>query len=189
MICRRKIEVCKDNPGPPQTLVSRHTLTDYFQVNQLLDRARAQADNLLANANEERNAMLEREAFKIWQRVEAQFKRWESDRQKMCDNLEQYATSVVNQAIHKLLDDTIEPKRLAALVKHLVAFQVPEVNAVLHCHPHEIETVRRYLNQQAPSPWKLQPDDTVAYQMLVLKTDEGDLRISWSSMLDSLVPP
>ena len=106
MFCRRTIEVQKDNLELAQTLISRQTLADFSQGSQLLSHATAQANKLLTEANEEREAMLERAAFEIWQRADAQFKRWESERQRMCDDLERYATSVVNQAINRLLDDT-----------------------------------------------------------------------------------
>lgn len=186
MFCRHKIEVPKDHVGLPQTLISRQTLADFSQVSQLLDRATAQANKLLTQANEEREAILERAAFEIWQRADAQLKRWESDRQKMCDDLERYATSVVNQAIHTLLDDTAEPQRLAALIRHLVAVQLPEISATLLCHTHEIDVVKRCFAHQRPTLWKLQSDETVEPQTLVLKTDEGDFRIGWNSMFDAL---
>ncbi|CRL96870.1 MULTISPECIES: type III secretion system stator protein SctL [Pseudomonas] len=186
MFCRRTIEVQKDNLELAQTLISRQTLADFSQGSQLLSHATAQANKLLTEANEEREAMLERAAFEIWQRADAQFKRWESERQRMCDDLERYATSVVNQAINRLLDDTAEPKRLAALLRHLIAVQLPEVSATLLCHPLETEIVKRCFAHQRSTLWKLQPDETVEPQTLVLKTDEGDFRISWSSMLEAL---
>lgn len=186
MFCRKKIELHRDNPGLPQTLISRQTVADCFQVSQLLSRATAEANELLHQANEEREALLERAAFEIWQRADAQFKRWESDRQVLCESIEQHATSVANQAIHKLLDETVEPKRLAALLRQLTAVQLPEISATLLCHPSEIDLVKQCLAHQRAALWKLQPDETIGPQTLVLKTDEGDFRISWHSMLDTL---
>lgn len=186
MFCRHKIEIDKDNLGLPPTLISRQTLADFSQASQLLNRTQAQANQLMAQANKEREAILESAAFEIWQRADAQLKRWENDRQQMCDNLERYATAVVNKAIHRLLDESVEPERLASLLRHLVTLQLPEVNAILLCHPPELKIVKQYLANQHSKYWKLQPDERVESQTLVLQTEEGNFRISWNSMREAL---
>lgn len=186
MFCRRKIEINKDHLGPPPAFISRQKLADFSQASELLNHAQAQADQLMAHANQEREAILESAGFEIWQRADAQLKRWENDRQEMCNNLEQYATSVVNQAIHKLLDESVEPERLGSLLRHLITLQLPEIGATLLCHPNETEIVKQYLASQRSTSWKLQPDNTLEPQALVLQTAEGDFRISWNSMRKAL---
>ncbi|MFC6336521.1 HrpE/YscL family type III secretion apparatus protein [Pseudomonas sp. CCM 7891] len=185
MICRHKIELHKGSPGLPQTLIPRETLADCAQANQLLNCANAQAGELLNRAEKQCEALLEKAGVEIWQRADAQLKRWEQDRQAMCDRLEWHATSITHQAIRCLLDDTVEPKRLAALLKQLLENQVPEINAILLCHPNEIEDVRQCLAAHGATPWQLHTDDTISLQTLVLKTDEGDFRISWNSLLET----
>lgn len=185
MLCRQKIELHNGAPGLPHTLIPRETLADWAQANQLLSRANAQADELLRQAEEQCEALLEKAALEFWQRADVQLKRWERERQAMCDSLEQHATSIANQAIRSLLDDTVAPKRLAALLQQLLTSQVPKIDAMLLCHPHEIEDARQYLTHHGATFWTLHADDTLSPQTLVLKTDEGDFRISWNAMLEA----
>lgn len=189
MLYRQKIELFKDEPGPPQTLIPRETLAESAQASQLLGRAHAQADALLAQAEEQCEQLLEQAGAEFWQRANTQLKRWEQDRQQMCENLERYATAVTNQAIHTLLEDTVEPQRLSALLKQLLAIQLPASSATLLCHPHELEGMKLCLALHQATLWNLQPDDTLKPQTLVLKTDDGDFRISWSAMLETLSKP
>ncbi|NWC93854.1 MULTISPECIES: type III secretion system stator protein SctL [unclassified Pseudomonas] len=185
MLCRLRIELHSGPSGLPQTLIPRETLADWAQANQLLVRANAQAEALLRQAEEHCEALREKAGLEFWQRADAQLTRWERERQAMCDSLEQHATSIANQAIRSLLDDTVAPKRLEALLQQLLTSQVPKIKAVLLCHPPEIEEVRQHLVNHGVTLWTLHGDDTLSPQTLVLKTDEGDFRISWSAMLES----
>lgn len=185
MLCRHTIEVLKDASGVRRNLIPREELADWEQADQLLERARAQADELINLARKECEALQEKAALDVWQRADEQFKRWERDRQTMYDSLEQYATSIINQAIRCLLDETVAPQRLAALLKQLLANQTPEVDATLLCHPHDLEEIKQCLTHYTATFWKLYADETILPQTLVLKTDEGDFHINWNSMLDT----
>jgi type III secretion protein L len=185
MLCRHTIELREGASGAQGSLIRREELANWEQANQLLSRANAQADELISRAEKKCETLLEQASLAIWQRADAQFKQWELDRQVMCDNLEHYATAITNQAIRCLLDETAAPQRLAALLKKLLASQVQEVSATLLCHPHDIEEIRECLARHKSRFWKLNADDTVLPQTLVLNTDEGDFRISWDAMIDT----
>lgn len=185
MLCRHTIELPKDAPGVQCSLIRREELANWEQSNQLLSRARAQAEELISQAKKECEAMLDEASLEMWQRADAQLKRWERDRRAMCENIEHYATSVTHQAIRCLLDETVAPQRLSALLKQLLEDQVHEISATLLCHPHDLEEIRQCLVSYKATCWKLQADDSILLQTLVLKTDEGDFRISWNAMLDS----
>lgn len=185
MLCRHTIELREGASGHRGSLILREELADWEQSNRLLSRANAQADELISLAEKKCETLLAQASLQIWQRADAQLKQWELDRQAMCDNLEHYATSITNQAIRCLLDETAAPQRLAALLKQLLESQVQEVSATLLCHPHDLEEIRQGLARHKSRFWKLSADDTIHPQTLVLKTDEGDFRISWDAMLDT----
>ncbi|MBK3434927.1 MULTISPECIES: type III secretion system stator protein SctL [unclassified Pseudomonas] len=185
MLCRHTIELRNDASGARGSLIKREELAHWEHANHLLSHAKAQADELISMAEKKCEAMLEQASLEIWQRADAQLKQWERDRQTMRDNLEHYATSITNQAIRCLLGETTAPQRLAALLKHLLESQVQEVSATLLCHPLDLEEIRQSLTRHKSNAWKLSADDTVHLQTLVLKTDEGDFRISWNAMLDT----
>ncbi len=184
MLCRYAIELLKDAPGLRRTLIPREELANWVHAGELLSRANAQADEQIRLTEKKCEALLEQASLDIWQRADAQFKRWERDRQAMCESLEHYATSITQQAIRCLLDETVAPQRLAALLKQLLANQVQESEATLFCHPLDLEAIKQRLAYYKSPFWKLHADETLEPQTLVLKTDEGDFRISWSSMLD-----
>ncbi|WP_460131636.1 type III secretion system stator protein SctL [Pseudomonas sp. S1_E04] len=185
MLCRYTIESRNAPSGSRRSLIPREELANWEHADQLLERTNAQADELINQAQRKCEALLEKASLEVWQRADAQFKRWERDRQAMCDSLEHYATSITNQAIRCLLDDTVAPKRLAALLRHLLANQIQEIEAVLLCHPQDLEEIKHRLANHKSPFWKLQADETIPSQTLILKTDEGDFRVSWTSLVET----
>lgn len=186
MLCRHKIELSGPSPRLPRSMILREELANWKQANQHLHDANARAEGLVKLTEEKCEALLEKASLQIWQRAEAQLMQWERDRHAMCENLEHYATLIINQAIRHLLDETVAPQRLAALVKQLMKSQVHEVSATLMCHPHDVEEITQCLVNRGATLWKLNPDSSVPSQTLVLKTDEGDFHINWNDMCDAL---
>jgi type III secretion protein L len=189
MLCRCTIELPKGAPRASRILIPRDELLNWDQADQLLSRADAQANELIRQAEKKCEVLLETASLEVWQRADAQFKQWAHERQMMCESLERYATSLTNQAIRCLLDEAVPPQRLSALIKQLLASQVQEVDATLLCHPDEYEEMKQCLAKYKATFWKLQPDETIPTQTIVLHTDEGDFRISWRSMLDTFFNP
>lgn len=183
MLCRLSIELSQDKPGLPRNLIPREELVNWKQAEQLLRHANDRAEKLLCLTQKKCEALQEEASLEIWRRADAQLKRWEHDRQAMCDKLEQYASSITNEAIRCLLDETAAPTRLSALLKQLLTNQVHKISAILLCHPEDFDEIKHCLAYEKASVWKLHADETILPQTLILKTDEGDFRISWSSML------
>lgn len=182
MLCRRKIELHGDTPGLPPTLILQEVLADCGQAKKILSRAKAQAHELSIQAAKNLEEFSEKAGLEFWQRANAQLGRWEIERQAICTNLEKHATAVINQAMRQLLDDVEPEQRLAALLKQLLATQIPVVKATLLCHPLERESVEKYLARLGSNAWTLRTDDTLSPQALILETDEGDFRIDWISL-------
>lgn len=187
MLCRRTINSPGGTPPLPGSLISCEILANYAQAGDVVEQAEARAMQILKEASEQREAMLEKAGIEIWQRADAQLKRWEAERQILCDNLERYATSTANQAIYLLLEETPAPQRMAALIKQLLACQVPALKATLVCNPYELETVRQCLASSGSHQWALRAENTIEPQTLILNTDEGDFRIDWISMINAVM--
>ena len=60
MLSRRTIELRPGAPGLPQTLIARENLIDCGQVNQVLEQAKAQAEELLSHAHAASEALLKK---------------------------------------------------------------------------------------------------------------------------------
>ncbi|MGL5997344.1 MAG: type III secretion system stator protein SctL [Pseudomonas proteolytica] len=189
MFCRHKIDLPKGSTAFTETLIPRETLANYAHAHNVLEHSKAQARQLLKLAEKKREKLLEQAGLEIWRRADAQFKRWEVERQAMYDNLERYASSIANQAIRLLLEDTPLPQRMSALIRQLMASQMPMVNAALLCHPQELEAARQALADHNTTLWVLRADDTVKPQTLLLQTEEGDFCIGWAAMRDAFLDP
>jgi len=187
MLCQRKIELHNHFPGPLQTLIPRQVLADCAQAGQILSRARAKANELVREAEDQRDHLLESARLEFWQRANTQLHRWELERQAMCDSLERTATCVTNQAIRKLLQDTPTVHRLNALLRQLLATQVPVIKATLLCNPLNQEHVEQWLERHCDVAWALRSEENLAVQTLVLETDEGGFCIDWNHALEGLL--
>ncbi|NWD81012.1 type III secretion system stator protein SctL [Pseudomonas reactans] len=184
MLQLQKIELHQNAASFPNPLVPREVLADLENANQILLHAQAKADELIRRAGEKCEAMQKKASLELWQRADKQLKRWEREREEILTSLEHHASLVVRQAIQRILNETVEPQRLHALIQQLLASQIPQVNATLLCYPNEFEHVKQYLASYGATLWTLQPDGTVPPQTLTLRTDEGDFLINWHSMLD-----
>ncbi|MGY2228495.1 type III secretion system stator protein SctL [Pseudomonas tolaasii] len=187
MLCRRKLELHTSPSSVPHTLIPRQMLEDSNQANSLLERAKAQAEEHLHQAEQQREALLEEASVAFWRRAEAQLDRWERERQSMSHALEQHATTVTNNVIRYLLGEVPDQQRLTVMLKQLLASQLPPVEATLLCHPDELNALESLLAPPHATLWMLRSDDTIRPQTLVLKTDEGDFRIDWASMFSLLL--
>ncbi|KAA0947056.1 MULTISPECIES: type III secretion system stator protein SctL [unclassified Pseudomonas] len=189
MLCHRKIELHNGTQGLPQTLIPQETLIHCGQASRLLARAQTQVRELLQQAKQQRAELLEQALQAFRTNAEAQLSQLKIEHQKMCDGLEQSATSLVNQALRCLLEETPPAQRLAALLKQLLATQLPPVKATLLCHPLDREPVESWLSGHEELPWSLRIGDTPSAQTLVLKTEEGDFCVDWNSILETLMTP
>lgn len=187
MLCRRKIELPADTCGLSPVVITQEMLGESVKASQWVERAKNEADNLLCQAAEQRDALLQQAQLAFWQRANAQLKQWEHQRQAMCDHLERYAASIANLAYCSLLDETPPAQRLSALIKQLLATQIPTARAVLLCHPLERDSLEQCLAMLSVTHWALRSDDAIKPHSLALETDEGDFRIDWASLREILL--
>lgn len=191
MFCTHKIELNALPHDLPTPLIPREILAEHAQGRQLLAHAQAQAQALIRQAETQCEAVLKNASDEFWLRANAQLQRWESERQAMFDHLEDAATSVINQAIRSLLEETVPAQRLTALLKKLLVAQLPAVEASLLCNPQERELVEHWLLGNCDVPWTLRVESRLSAGSLILETEDGDFHINWADAVDNLVaiPP
>lgn len=191
MFCTHKIELNARAHDLPTALIPREMLAEHTQARQLLDHAETQAQALIGQAHTQCEQILESASVEFWQRANAQLHQWATERQAMFDSLEQTATSVINQAIRGLLQETVPAQRITALLNQLLTAQLPTVEANVLCNPQDREPVEQWLSQHCDVPWTLRVENGLAAQSLVLETEDGGFHINWADALDNLVaiPP
>lgn len=187
MLCRRKIDLPAGASNLSPVVITVEMLGESIKASQWVERAKSEADHLLCQAAEQRDALLEQTQMEFWQRANAQLKQWERQRQAMCDHLEPYAASIANLAYCSLLDETPPAQRLSALIKQLLTTQIPTVRATLLCHPLERDSLEQCLAMLSVTHWALRCDDAIKPHSLALETDEGDFRIDWASLREILL--
>lgn len=189
MLARRLVELRAGAPRLAQPLIRRETLIDCGRAEAVLAHAQEQAAALLQEAERHAEAQLAEARQAFWQQAEHQLMRWEQERLEINRLLESHASQLVNQALQQLLGETPEPARLNALLKQLSASQSEPVSATLRCHPQVRDTVQRWLDQQPATPWRLQPDASLADDEVRLSTEQGDFQLDWRSACEALQVP
>ncbi|KAB0521068.1 type III secretion system stator protein SctL [Pseudomonas extremorientalis] len=186
MLYRCKIKLSTPAASLPNALIPRELLADSLRAQHLLSDAQAQAEAILQQAREQSEQLLKHAQDEFWQRANRQLECWETERQNMCEQLEKIATSVTHQVVGSLLELTPPAERISALLKKLLAAEIPTINATLACHPQDQPEVVQWLQMNSNAPWSLRVDDLLSVQSLVLETDEGSFHIDWKSTVDSL---
>ena len=189
MLSRRTTELRPGAPGLPQTLITRENLIDCGQAHPVLAQAKAQADELLSNAQAASEALLKKAHDEFWQQANAMLTRWQLEHRALCQGIESSASTVVNQTLRHLFDEVPQPARIAALLEHLLRAQCPPVYAMLRCHPKALENTRQWLSTRPDNPWQLQTDERLDTLALVLVTASEDLRIDWATAIETLLMP
>ncbi|MBN2974771.1 hypothetical protein BFW88_03105 [Pseudomonas fluorescens] len=187
MLRRRKIELYEGASDSTQVLVKRELLDQSTRANELVEHAKAHADQLVSEAVQHRDALAEQAHIAFWQRANLVLGQWEQQRNSMCEQLERYAAAIASQAYRCLLDDVPPTARLTALVRQLAANQLPVVQATLLCHPAERNDLEHCLIALDITLWALRPDERIKQQTLVLETAEGDFHIDWYLLRDMLL--
>lgn len=186
MLARRLVEIRAGGPGLVQPLISRETLIDCGRAEALLAQAHERAAALLQEAERQAAAQLAEAQRAFWQQAEQQLKHWEQERLQMNRLLETHASQLVNQALQQLLGETPQPVRLQALLNQLLASQSEPVSATLRCHPQVRDCVQHWLDQQPATPWRLQPDASLADDEVQLSTEQGDFQLDWRAVCEAL---
>lgn len=189
MLARRSLELRPEGQGLLQPRIARETLADCGRAQQVIDRAREQAARLLEQASDTAEARVLEAQAHFWAQAGTLLQAWEAQRQAMWEQIETSATRLVNEALHRLLDEVPEPARVAALVRQLAEGQRAPSAATLHCHPDDLPAVVRSLGEQASAPWTPQADAGIARHQVRLHTPGGLYQLDWPSAVHALRVP
>lgn len=189
MLCKRTIELRKPLSSRTGSLIPLETLADCARDTELLNSAQDQADEILRHTHLQRDQLLLQAQHEFWQRANRQLHLWHTQQQAILDNIERIATSVTHSAIRSLLEDTTTAQRVSAMLKQMLAAQAPAIRAKLVCNPQDQADVEHWLDQHTEAPWRLQCDESIAPQVLILEAEEGSFRIDWTSSINALLVP
>lgn len=189
MFARRSLELRPDGQGLLQPYIAHETLVDCGRAQSVLQRAQAQAAQLLEHATEEADAAVLQAQAQFWEKAETVLADWETQRQAMWARIESSAALLVNEALAMLLDDVPEQARIDALVRQLASHQDDTVAATLRCHPDYLAKLTRSLGSSGVRPWTAVADASMDAHQLKLETPGGTFLVDWATAVEALRLP
>ncbi|PBQ15656.1 hypothetical protein CCL09_18475 [Pseudomonas congelans] len=182
MFIRRKLSLDPNLPSLAQPLLRRECFSDVALASEHLQRARAEARALLADAQVEVERMLAEAQADFWARADAFLGDWEAERQAQRDALVEQAQGLLSQTLKTLLDEFPQEQRALALVRQLDQSQSRPVRATLRCAVDMHEPVEAWLQRQPRAHWQLERDTGLASGTLLLSTEQGDFGLDWERL-------
>ncbi|WP_434560202.1 type III secretion system stator protein SctL [Pseudomonas sp. Z5-35] len=189
MFARRSLELRPDGQGLLQPYIAQETLVDCGRAQTALERAQAQAAQLLEQAAEEADAAVLQAQAQFWEKAETVLAAWEAQRLAMWARIESSAALLVNEALEMLLEDVPEQARIDALVRQLASCQDDAVAATLRCHPDDLAKLTQSLGSSGERPWTTVADARMEAHQLKLETPGGTFLVDWATAVEALRLP
>ncbi|WP_110186388.1 HrpE/YscL family type III secretion apparatus protein [Pokkaliibacter plantistimulans] len=182
VITARQLQLC--------TTVEQITARAEQQAALLLEQAELQAESLLGEARAQAAVLAEQARAQaqeeVWQEANGLLQTLQQQRDALWDEVEQVAEQLVQSALQAVLGDMSAELRGQSLVRQLVATQRQAVPAVLRCTTALQPVLEQALQQQRVRHWQLETDPFVADDSVILETDAGVFRCSWSAICEQL---
>lgn len=181
----RRLSLGQDVLAEP--VLRRESLDSVLLADQLLEQARAEAEAILAEANQQRDALLKNATVEFWQAANASLAAWDSAREAQLEQVVKQASQVLRDGLQQVLGRVPRDLRLQATLRQLAASQPLAVQAGLQCHSDDLEALSGWLQELSTARfWELIANDHLQPGQLRLETPSGDFNLDWSAMCDGL---
>jgi len=172
-----------------EPIVRREDLADSRLARELLDAARLQADQLLAQVQEQAQRLLDQALAEFWGTANGFLQSLEEQRLASQRDAMASVEELLNLALGRLLDESSLVERVRALVRNLAASQVDEAAGTLSCHPQLLEPLGQWLaDSRFADHWQLRGDTSMPPDALRLSHANGAFDIDWQSLRRGLLP-
>lgn len=172
-----------------EPIVRREDLADAQLAHEMLATARLQTDQLLAQAQEHAQGVLDQALAEFWDTANGFLQSLEEQRLVSQRDAVASAEELLNLALGRLLDETSLVERIRALVRNLATSQVDEAAATLSCHPQLLEPLGEWLaDSRFADHWQLKGDTSMPPDALRLSHADGAFDIDWQSLRRGLLP-
>ncbi|MGR2741034.1 type III secretion system stator protein SctL [Billgrantia sp. Q4P2] len=182
-------------------LIKAERLGLCLAVEQVLGRADERAAALVADAEEQAKRLLDEAQQRgevlteqarmeverqVWQQADALLDGLRQAEQGLWEDVERHAEQVLRSALVTLLGEVAPQQRVRALLRQLVDAQRQLSSATLYCAPEQQACVEDVLGSEHLGRWRVLPGPRLEVDQLVLETDSGVFRCSWSALSDAL---
>ncbi|HEX8588334.1 type III secretion system stator protein SctL [Pseudomonas sp.] len=171
-------------------ILRREDLAGTVLAAQVLDNARAEAEQILAAAHTRAQHEKDQALVQFWNSANDFLQQLEQQRQALAEASMEAVEALLNEALADLLDQTSLAERSRALMRNLAAGQLVETTAVLSAHPEMLDSLGEWLSaSRFADHWQLKGDPALAPQTLRLSDANGAYDIDWDSLRRGLVGP
>lgn len=169
-------------------ILRREDLAGTVLAAQVLDNARAEAEQTLAAAHARAQHEKDQALAQFWDSANDFLQQLEQQRQALAEASMEAVEALLNEALADLLDQTCLAERSRALMRNLAAGQLVETTAVLSAHPEMLDSLGEWLSaSRFADHWQLKGDPALAPQTLRLSDANGAYDIDWDSLRRGLV--
>jgi type III secretion protein L len=169
-------------------ILRREDLAGTVLAAQVLDNARAEAEQILAAAHARAQHEKDQALVQFWNSANDFLQQLEQQRQALAEASMEAVEALLNEALADLLDQTSLAERSRALMRNLAAGQLVETTAVLSAHPEMLDSLGEWLSaSRFADHWQLKGDPALAPQTLRLSDANGAFEIDWDSLRRGLV--
>ncbi len=169
-------------------ILRREDLASTVLAAEVLDNARAEAEQILAAAHAQAQHEKDQALAQFWDSANGFLQHLEQQRLALAEASMEAVESLLNEALAELLDQTTLAERSRALMRNLAAGQSVETTAVLSAHPDMLGSLGEWLSaSRFAGHWQLKPDPALAPQTLRLSDANGAFDIDWDSLRRGLV--
>ncbi|PHX38785.1 type III secretion protein [Pseudomonas sp. NZIPFR-PS5] len=169
-------------------ILRREDLASTVLAAEVLDNARAEAEQILAAAHAQAQHEKDQALAQFWDSANGFLQHLEQQRLALAEASMEAVEALLNEALAELLDQTTLAERSRALMRNLAAGQSVETTAVLSAHPDMLDSLGEWLSaSRFAGHWQLKPDPALAPQTLRLSDVNGAFDIDWDSLRRGLV--
>lgn len=162
-------------------ILRREDLAGTVLAAEVLDNARAEAEQILAAAHAQAQREKDQALAQFWDSANGFLQQLEQQRSALAQESMKAVETLLNEALAELLDQTTLAERTRALMRNLAAGQTVETRAVLSAHPDMLDSLGEWLSaSRFADHWQLKGDPVLAPQTLRLSDANGAFDIDLS---------
>ncbi|MGE6387413.1 type III secretion system stator protein SctL [Pseudomonas sp. NPDC078416] len=171
-------------------ILRREDLAGTVLAAEVLDNARAEAEQILAAAHAQAQHEKDQALAQFWDSANGFLQQLEQQRSALAQESMAAVEALLNEALAELLDQTSLAERSRALMRNLAAGQTVETRAALSAHPAMLDSLGEWLSaSRFADHWQLKSDPAMAPETLRLSDANGAFDIDWDSLRRGLASP
>ncbi|RAU41493.1 MULTISPECIES: type III secretion system stator protein SctL [unclassified Pseudomonas] len=171
-----------------EPVLRREDIADMQRACEVLDTARREAQQLLADAAEQAQREREQALAQFWTQANAVLEGLELQRQRLQQDALETLEALLNESLARLLDEASLAERTRAVVRNLADSQRHAVLATLSAHPDRLDDLAAWLAQSRfAEHWQLKGDPLMPDDALRLSDEQGAFDIDWASLRRGLL--